>query len=423
MIRRPSRLHRTFHPGNSGLFEVVSGNDIYTDDQIQSITVTRGSAGPHPSVTPSTAEVRLTGALNLSRNTPFTVRTTPTFGTALAAGTPIAGGDVRQRFNGRKALSQVDDERWSRNGTPARWSTSVTAASWTSLLRHADRRRNANVGVRSGSIVVAMLRHPDIEGFQPVTYSDLTDFDTIALPDPGRYFDEIMGTYANDLHTLVQHQRSGNVRVISNVQRRNDLDASDPVWTLLRAHTLSPARWTAASEVATTQYSVRYTTGEIPYELEWPIPEEVTVVPLKPETVDLTQVQRDTDSIELIMNAINRTTNVSRLGVDSVTLDLGLLWRIGSPSARRTVAEALRLEAGDPIHLGADWPTGVRGPYFANQIQESITPDSWTLTLTLSQARYVLGLRDSELPTPPAITWDANTSTWDAAPGTWDSYA
>lgn len=418
-MRRPSKLYRAFKPGAAGLFEVVSGDTTYTDDQIQSITITRGSSGPHPSVTPSTAEVVLTGALSINRNTEFAVRTTADFGTALAAYTPIPGGQVRQRFNGRKAIAEVDDQKWSVTGTPARWATSVTASSWTSLLRHAARRINVNAGSRTASVLVSMLKHPDIEAFQPVTYSYLLNFDTVALSESALDFDEVMGTYANDLHTLVQHQRSGAVRVISNVQRRNDLDVTDPVWTLLRKHSLSPAKWSSPSEVATTQYSVRYSIGEEPYEMEWPLSDEVSVVPLKPETVDLTQIHRDTDGVDLIMNATNRATNISRFGVDSVTLDLGLLWRIGSLSAQRTVAEALSLEAGDPVFLGADWPQGVRGPYFANQIKESITPDTWTLTLTLQHSRYVLGLGDSQLPTPPAITWDANTGTWDDYPGPW----
>lgn len=418
-MSRVSRLYRTFKPGAAGLFEVIAGGSTYTDSDIHSITITRGSAGPHPSVTPSTAEVRLTGALSINRNTEFAVRTTAAFGTALAAYSPIPGGQVRQRFNGRKAIAEVDDDRWSVTGTPARWTTGVTASSWTTLLRNAARRLNVNAGSRTASSVVAMLKHPDIEAMQPVTYSYLLNFDTVALSESALNFDELMGTYADDLHTLVQHQRAGAVRVISNVQRRNDLDVADPVWTLLRAHTLSPARWSSPSEVATTQYSVKYSLEAGPYEQEWPLSDEVTVVPLKPETVDLTQIHRDTDSIDLIMNAINRTTNISRFGVDSVTLDLGLLWRIGSLSAQRTVAEVLRLEAGDPVFLGADWPQGVRGPYFANQIEESITPDSWTVTLTLQHARYVLGLGDSQLPNPPAITWDANTGTWDEYPGPW----
>ncbi|WP_114856473.1 hypothetical protein [Brachybacterium sp. YJGR34] len=422
MIRRPSRLYRAFKPTPAGLFEVVSGDTIYTDDQIQSITITHGSDGPHPSVTPSTAEVRLTGALNIVRNDPFTVRTTPAFGTALAYG-DIPGGHVRQRFNGRKALSEIDDERWSRSGTPARWATTVTASSWTSLLRNTSRRHNFSTGTRSASAVVTALRHPDIEALQPVTYSYLLNFDRIATAGSSMTFDDAMRTFATDLHTLVQHQRSGTVRVISNVQRRNDLDPGGPVWTLLRAHTLSPARWKTDSEVATTQYRVHYSIDGGTYEMEWPLGDEVSVIPLQEETVDLTQVFRDTDSIPLIMNAKNYATNISRMAVESVTLDLGLLWRRGTPSTLRTIGEALRLEAGDPMYLGADWPEGVRGPYFANQISESITPDRWTITFRLQHARNVLGLPDFALPTPPAITWDANSSTWDAAPGTWDDYA
>lgn len=418
MSTRPSRLYRTFKP-TSGLFEVVTDTATYTDEQIHSIKITRGSSGPHPTVTPSTAEVRITGALNILRNSDFAIRTTAEFGTALAAYTPIPGGQVRQRFNGRKAIAEIDDERWSHDGTPARWATNVTASSWTTLLRNAARSFTVNAGQRSASAVVAMFRHPDIEPMQPVTYSGLTGFDTVAITEPEQRFDDVMQAYADDLHTLVQHQRSGTVRVISNVARRDSLGGSTPAWTLLRAHTLSPAKWVSPSEVATTQYSVRYSIDGDPYEMEWPLSDEVSVVPLKPETVDLTQINRVTDSLGLIMNAINRTTNISRVGVDSVTLDLGMLWRKGDLSAQRTVAEALRMEAGDLMYLGADWPQGVRGPYFANQIEESITPDEWTITFGLQHARYVLGLGDNQMPVPPAITWDANSVPWNTYPGPW----
>jgi len=420
-MSRVSRLYRTFKPGSAGLFEIVAGDTTFRDDSISSITIKRGTSGPHPTVTPSTCEFVVTGAVNIPRNAPLSVRTSPAFGSALAAASPITGGAVRQRFNGRKAIAEVDDQRWrAAPGVTTRWATSVTASSWTSLLRNADRSNTASKGSRTGSVVVTALKHPDIEPVQPVAYSTLTKFDTVAIADPGLRFNDVMSKYADDLHTLVQHQRSGTVRVISNVQRRDDLNATTPVWTILRAHSLSPARWSAPSEVATTQYRVRYTTStDVPYEIEWPLSEDVTVLPLKSETVDLTQIKRDTESLDLNMNARNRTTNVARMGVESVTLDLGLLWRIGTPSALRTVAEALRMEAGDPVHLGADWPQAVRGPYFANEISEDITPDSWLITFTLHHARYVLGLDDDELPTPPAITWDATILPWNTYPGPW----
>lgn len=421
MSKVPSRLYSTFKPAaDDVLFEVQVGDTVFSDDQILSITTTRGAAGPAPSVTPSTVEVQLNGAVNAPRNEPLTIRTGARFASDLASASPYTGTEVRQRFNGRKAHTSTEDRRWNRNDLRARWTTTITGASWTSLLRNTDRTTTATASLNCGSIVVATLNHPDLNTLQPVTYASLAKFDKIAQTIYSMPFNDAMGKFADELHTLVQHQRAGSVRVIPITQRRDDLAAAGPVWTILRAHCLSPATWSSPSEVATTQYSIRYTTSAgTPFTQEWPLSSDVSVIPLKGELVDVEYVQKQTDSLDLMMAARNRATNVSRQGVESVTLDLGLLWRMGTPSSLRTIAEVLRLEAGAPVHLGADWPVAVRGPYFADQISESITPDGWTVEISLSHARYVLGLADVELPIPLPLTWDATTSTWNTTPGTW----
>jgi len=417
---RISSIYRSFKPFR-GMFEIVAGDRTFTDDEITSITITRGNSSPHPSFTPSTLEVGLVGAVSIPRDTALECNLVNYLASAIAASTPHHGATVLRRFKGRKALSETNDISWRRGESSGKWYTTLTAASWSSLLSRAE-RTNSPFG-KTASAVVTALRHPDLEDMYSVSYSDLNDFDSMAARDDNLNAADVIDKYADQLHTLIQHERDGNLKVVSNVARLKEVNAPGPVWTLLRAHTLSPAKWSAPAESATTQYSVRYTTsGGVGYTQEWPISDALTPIALRGELIDLEHiVSADPHtSRNALMRSINAYTNWSRQGVESVTIDLGALWRIGTDSAKRTVTEALRLEEGAPVHLGADWPLAVRGPYFANQITEKITPDSWQITLDLFHARYVVGLGDDELPTPQPIVWDAAEITWTAAAGPWN---
>lgn len=420
-MKKPSRLYRTFDRFGPrwGMFEVTAGDRTFTDDDITEITITRGNSSPHPSFTPSTMEIGFVGAISIPRDTDLTCNLVPQLASGLSADTPHHGATVLRRFRGRKALSTTDDRTW-RSGEPGRWNTTITASSWSALIKRAS--RGMSPFGKSGSAVVTALRHPDLEQFYSVSYSSLTDFDSMAERDPNLTTAEMIEKYGDKLHTLIQHKRDGDIRVISNVARRDEVMSPGPVWTLLRSHTLSPAKWSAPSESATTKYGVRYTTeGGVPYTQPWPLP-LAGIVALREETIDLEHIVSGPDfrSRDILANAVNNYENWSRLGVESVTIDLGLLWRRRDPSSVRTIVEALRLEEGTPVHLGADWPVAVRGPYFANQITEKITPDEWTITLDLFHARYVVGLGDDDLPTPQPITWDASNRTWHATAGPWN---
>lgn len=418
---RISSIYRSFKPFR-GMFEVIADDKTFSDDEITSITITRGNASPHPSFTPSTVEIGLIGAVSVSRDTNLEVNLVNYLASAIAASTPHHGATVLRRFKGRKALAETTDHRWGRNRNNGKWETTLTGASWTSLLTRAS--RGWSPYGKTGSAVVSTLKHPDLEKNYSVTYSSLNDFDSMAEREEYMVAADMIAEYADKLHTLIQHQRNGNVRVASNISRHAEVMEPGPVWTLPRAHTLSPAKWSSPAESATTEYTVHYATaGGATFDQRWPISDVLTVVPLRGETIDIGNVIAETTDYrarDIMMRSINNYTNWARAGVESVTLDLGALWRTGTDSAKRTVTEALRLEEGAPIHLGADWPMAVRGPYFANQITEKITPDSWQITLDLFHARYVVGLDDDDIPTPQPIIWDAADINWNSAAGPWN---
>lgn len=416
-----SRIYRTFEP-TEGMFEVTAVDRTFTDEQITSITITRGNSGPHPSFSPATIEVGLTGAVRIGRDEDLHCIIAPLMASRIAGRSPYTGSDIMHRFRGRKAIAEVEDLRWNRTDGIGKFNTKVMGSAWTALLSRAERTNSPSS--KSVSAVVTALKHPDLANKYDVTYSYLNDFDSLAKVDPFLDASEVIDKYANKLHTLIEHQRSGDVRVVSNVRRRNNIMAAGPVWTLPRAHALSPAKWSSPAEMATTQYIVRYTTStDVPYEQEWPLSDALTLIALRSEVVDLEHIKpslTDFVSRDILMRSINNYTNLDRSGVDSVTIDMGSLWRLGTDSAIRTMVEVLKMEEGAAMHLGADWPQAVRGPYFANQITEKITPDSWQVTLDLFHARYVVGLGDPSLPTPQPIIWDAANTIWNATPGKWN---
>ena len=409
-----SRLHRQFGiPDGESLFVFSSLGDKYYDSDIVGVTITRGSASHLPTFTPSTMEIEVTGARHF-RTTAFAeFKANYSHIYPFMGATPSLDNHAK-RFWGTKTLSTVDDRRWARSGVTPIWTTTATCVSMTARVRSYGLQFNAREGYATVSYVRTHLNQGVQKDF--VENSSVKTFDTIAGPDEKLDFEEAIRKYADELGTHIQHQRDGRVR-IESIQSRADklVSASKSDYSIQRDQCLSPARWSSNAEMPTTQLVVkrRLSTGQVT-EQDWPTGTIYDV--MRREVVDLTHVMPTTDSYKNIMSAKNMLTNWSKLAVDEITIDLGLLFTRRRPIDRLIFKQLLGHEVGDPIFLDNDWPQGVQGAYFSTQIKESISPDGWLITIGLAPAHYVIGVYPDNLPTFTPKTWDQVNSPWDSPP-------
>ena len=425
MAKQPGRLHRRLSPNGTPLFEIATDAGAFNDDGIQEIVIHRGNDSAAAEISPSTLSFVVNGAQNIRRNTDVTVQLTTEAANRFAyAG--ITAADIRARFKGRRAQLDVDDVAWKIN-TVTKFYTTVHASSWTSLLRNTRRTTSPEAGANIGSTLVWAWNHPDLPGKQPLSYAPLNRFDTLHAKEWGLSFDDLSTKYGTDLGILFQHLRNGGVRILPLGYRHTLLNQRLVTeWPVLRSQTLSPAAWSTQSEGASHQYLVKRRLengGE--YSQVWPLPEGSTPLLLQDEEIDLLHIMPTAvdETFRYVANSRNYQANLSRYEIDAIRFDMIHLLSSSKEVDRRTAAQILKTEAGDPIYLSGDWPVAIRGPYFANKISESINSDSWEIEFSLFHPRDVLGLFDGEVPSVPAKVWDSMTSEWNDATGSWNSYA
>lgn len=419
---KPGRLHRRLSGAGAPLFEVQTDVGLFGDDDIQSLTITRGEASPWPGISPSTLEFDVAGAPYARSNTDVTVRLTSYAASKFAYGPTLAAA-IRDRFSGRRAQVAVEDVAW-KAGVVQKFNSTFSASSWTSLIRNTARLVNVTAGQNIGSELVFAWNHPALAGKQPVYYPALNNFPTAYATEPGLSITDISGKYGNDLGIFFQHLRAGGLRLMPQGYR--DAIMRERVvadFSILRSHTLSPAQWSTGIDEQSVQYKViRRTSGGVPYEQVWPLPTGANAVMLEDEDIDLLHILPTSvhETFRYIANAKNNQANSSRQEIESIRLDMILLLSSDKPADRMVAAQVLALEAGDPVFLSGDWPQAVRAPYFANQIKETVNSDTWEIELTLFHPSDVLGLFESQVPDVPARVWDSAAYPWNTETRTWN---
>lgn len=420
----PGRLHRALSPAGEPIFKITTDIGTFDDTDIQTLTITRGNSSAQPDISPNTMEFEMNGAPFIPRDSAMSLDLQPAFATKFAYGA-MTGSQISARFKGRKAATEVTDSAWHRD-TGAEFNSKVTASSWTTVLKTGKRKTQPTVDGNIGSELAYMWRHPSIETLQPVNVAPLAEFDSVFATEPAMTFTELSSKYGTDLGTYFQHERNGSVRILSIGHRHQMmLDRLNVEWPILRSQGLSPAKWSQQIESASVQYTVlrRTTSGGEDTQL-WPLPDGVSPVLLEQEEIDILHVKNTSahENYRYLMNSLTMQSNVGRTELESVTFDLIMLLSSTKPADMHVAAQLLDLEAGDPVYLSGDWPDAVRAPYFANEISEKITPDSWEITLKLFHPRDVLGLFDSEIPAVKPRVWDSAITPWDTATGAWESF-
>lgn len=409
-MRRPGRLYRSLKP-SAPLFEFsVDDGTVLTDDQLRSITIKRGKTGAGGGVHPSTAEVAIAGFGSVRTGLNCSLKLTGA-GAALVAdlGRGTAA-NIAPRFTGRIGRQLVDD-------TGSSSDTTFLAASWTAQLPGDGTAPAITKGLAVATAITRLMTPPTLPLSAPVRMADHAAHGTVYLPpEPGSTYADLIGKYTTDLGILVRETRLGGRQILTHQFRRDRAQftmAGAP--TLTRSQALSPARWEQGNETMPRNHRLLYVnSADELVARTYGDPDSTTTERVD---VDMSHI-KFADDTQASMEAYARRAAdwTSSYSIPSITIDLLLL--LTSPHAmhRAQAGRLLSMEVGDPMFLSEDWHPQLQGIHYAEALNETITPDSWTLELGLVPAHAAIG---EISPAVPARTWEAANHPWSADPRTW----
>lgn len=228
---------------------------------------------------------------------------------------------------------------------------------------------------------------------------------------------DLISTLSSRLYGL-SDDRLGNFRVSAlNYMKADAANAAISAWPLARAHVLAPTTWDQPSTYP-TEYRITLLDpfGNIDEIITAPggIPTGETRI----VDQDWTEIVQTTDQWRRIHGVRWETFQTAwRLPQIDIRLD----HLIASPyeAHRRAAGMLLRLNVADPVALAGDWPGYIDGIHIVTSLEETITPDAWTLTIGLKDYRSLDG--GSQFPIKPRTWAQAGTRTWDdAGAATWN---
>ncbi|MDO5618018.1 hypothetical protein [Kocuria sp.] len=426
MTRRPGRLYRRLHTGVGMVAVNTEQLGTLSDSAVTSITLHRGSDSPDGGLHPSTLEVVAPGALYTGNNTQAYFRLQTTFANRIAALDPTkatSGTQIRDRFIGRVGATEVED----RGGLASKgFTTTFKAAHWSSLVMGASRKVQPTKGETVNDLLKRALKHTDLGS--KIGTVGIGGPDTIAATTEWTKASEVIDTYGAGTGTQIREMRQGDLWILPIGRRRFELFSTvATTLPVLRAEGIAPARWSQPIEAANRRLSItRVVSSGAPYTQDWPFPLANPASLAEPELVDWSNIVAQTESpyehYRYYMNALNQRYNVPVTRLQSVRFDLIRLLTSTVPYDRRIAMWLLKLEVGEPVLIGADWPAAIQGAYTAQGITERMDKDTWEIELALHSVSSVMGVLYSERPTIPAYTWDQVRTPWNSTPGAWNDY-
>lgn len=401
-----SRLYRTLDTVTKPIFElrIEDRNDILSDDQIMSISIKRGGGTGATGVNPSTCEIRTTGSRTITSGSHVTVRLSTTAAAQIAGRTSTSGVAIASRFVGRIGTQEVSHKH-------THFETRYAAASWTALLSDAPQEYTLPAGRTVMNLIATVMKPPHLASRIGVTV-DGANVNVLHGDVVGKYSD-LIGSYCADIGYLVQHRRSGNA-FIRTLAAREDAAAAAAatVYAIEPRHVLDGVTWLQPQERYPAAYRCEYrdsagvvkslTTGD--------------ANAVERKLLDWKNIRFGDDGYRYIYGLKSQTTDYIYRIFD-LEIDLLMLWKRGSASDLALLGQLLNLEESDPVGLGINWPSPLRGMFFADGITEEITPDSWRIKLELTPYSYLKG---NPTVIPRGRTWDSRSGTWNTTPGTWD---
>lgn len=430
MIKEPSLLWKRLG-ARAPMFEIYSPvHGLLNDDDLMSVTVSRGNASSPAGLAVSTMTADVRGALARcpSHLSLVRFRLTQHGLDRLAAltGTGAAAVNLQKRFEGKIATQRVTDEG---DGERPRWRSQMQCGEWLSLLSTID--RGATITRQRPEqkwLIDSLIRRSTLPPAQTETpiawlgntwhrrYFAPTDPDVLTLTTA-----DVLDTWGEKAGTLIRTTRSGQVQALTLDYRETQgttwrTTAPQP---LLRSQCLAPTSWV---QDPTVPHSVRWTdrspanpTTLVTHTISVGKLGDVDAYPT--ETIDMTTViPAGADELNAAMTARVSRSAPDRYQVERLTVDLLHLLTSDRAIDRAQARQLLLAEIGDPITLAYDWPGDVDGVKFITQMSETVTPTSWRIELDLLPWNRVIGKPE---PSPAGTTWHTaypRGTTWNTVP-------
>lgn len=400
------------------VFVVERPTGTVNDPAIVSLTLTRGNGAVVGSTT-NTATIRLAGAeypLQID-GAAIDVRLTAA---GLAAITGKAGGyagppvsaALARRWNGRIAGKKVTDTGDRRE---AQWVTDLTCADLLPLVSTIDAGAHATKSAPSiPALVEDMLTRSEVNfggllihrgaNWANVYFAG-SDPTTKTFP-----VSTVLGHFVGDMGSLLRVRRDGVPELLRYDWRQlaAGLSQSLAPYPLTRSAALTPASW---SQRVTVPHGVEWTqqdgwtwntsTGSTNPDIgRWPVEH------LDMQDVELTTGESGSTTPLLDpMNARAYRSGRDGYAIDTLKFDILDLLNRDDPALRRLAVLLLSVEPGDPIGFAENWPYPTRYGEMANvsRVEETITPDAWTVALDTTPITWSTGQPSPEF---DYDTWD-----------------
>lgn len=405
MARGESRLWRKLG-ATSPLFQFNYGSTTLSDNSIQSATIHRGGEG----VSPSTLELPTIayGSVATGESCNFELSA---YGNDLINSLIGSTGVGRaRRFTGRIGQQSVDDR-----GGSKQYSTYL-AASQSAQLPAIRKTYSFAKGALVRDVIRAIMNPPSLPEYTVANSDSVGMYGHVWEPIENKTYGDLIGKYTTDLGIYARETRAGSIQLQTNEQRNRDATTDlATVLPLSRSQGLAPAVWEQRNETRPRNYLLKYynAAGSLVQQIYGDQADTLAEV----IDLDMSHVQFR-EGIQPQQEAFARRARewLSAYAIPSVKVDL--LQLLSSPSAydRVQAGRLIGLEVGSPMYFSGDWHPNLRGISYADEIKETITPDTWELELKLTPSQEVTGDISPDIPARvwahAAYPWNTETRTW-----------
>lgn len=416
-----------------------SGSGATMDDsRITSISIEAGTTMAGLSTAGATVEVTgYQGYLQPEDTTTFDISLTAYGGLLLSRLTGRSAESLRPRFRGRGTAHDITDTSDGNRTTKMR--TTLTAQDWASFISQLDkgalaRRSDPNLW----RLYRSLFARAGIPGaftleawgtrWHWVRFRDAEpDTKVISTSD-------VLSKYLQDVGNFIRQDRNGYPKAWSH----DHLQAIAADWRaftpdpLQRSQVLSPVTWRRPATIPKSLWWQQTATvgDQTETGLGYSYTPSGTLV-TRSVTLDMLHLWdiawepgAEGSGYTDAMRARYHREKATDLILDTVTVDILRLIERNQGTDRAVAGHVLNLNHGDPITLGYDWPSEVRGVQFAQKVSHKITRDQWTVSLDLVPAPHVTGLakpadlagRTWDTAYPQPTQWETPSTSWEASP-------
>lgn len=403
---RPGRLYRTLaRLGIPTPLVQITGDTFSVDDnQITSITLGHGGTDPSPGIQASTCELLLQRPSWIKTGEALDVDLTASAAQALAVHTGTSAAYLRDRFTGRVGSQRNED-------TPGRLVARLKGASWSAQLGRVNQVRDFAAGATVAWAIASLCTPAAIPQITTASYGP---WDVISEPILDATYRDTIAKLTSDIGTLARDTRDGTLEIWSLPYRMSwAAQQLETKYPLTRSQAISPATWEQPNEDLPAKVRADWIAADGTVRARSAGGTEDSIV----DRHDWLHIKAQTDALDMRFESLvaQQWNRVFRL--PSVKVDLLYLLASDKTYHRQQAGMLLELNNGDTIGLSGDWSPYIQGIHVVSGIDEKLTKDEWTMTLSLIP--YYVAFGDTSPPVP-AVIWESARHPWDDETRIWN---